>query len=154
MPRMKIIKDEARLPDFQDGETFMAFPKRQKEPELFVKVFTLPWMEKLKDEALNTVNARVLIFCLISSDREGKLDFTQREIAQFCGVVPSVVSRSIRILLRMGILVKTKSVGGHNRLWLSPNFGWKSTPASRGRQKIVHYNVGNLFDQKGEEEND
>lgn len=75
---------------------------------------------------------RVMGVMLDHVDFENQIDISQKEIGDLLSIKPTQVSRSIRVLMQEGYLIRGKRFGNAYRYLLSPTFGWK------GKAKKYH----------------
>jgi len=140
MPKAKIQKTDSE----PEREVFLAFSKREKEKQKFCKLFYEFFLELVSRPEMDSVNTRVFLFYLLNSDFEGKIDFSQREVATICGVNQSTVSKTKRILIDFKILLELKRMSFERTdLFLNPEACWKSTPNRRVEKSL--YFQGRFF---------
>lgn len=86
-------------------------------------------MEMLAQSDLRGDDLRVLLALLGRLDFENLLVLNQAELARTLGLARQNVQRSIRALMRQGVLLEGPRIGISRSYRLNPNYGWKGGSA-------------------------
>lgn len=116
--------------DLSTGEVVGSFVAviRPKQKSSFERHFTMNQdalmilAKNLKGEEL-----RVLMVLLSELDYENYIQVPQMDIVEKLGMQRSNVSRSIKVLLDIGVILLGPKIGRSFSYRLNPQFGWKGT---------------------------
>lgn len=101
---------------------------RPKQKSTFTRHLTMN-QDALKIIAteLNHDQMRVLMMLLAELDYENDIQIAQIEIAESIGMQKQNVSRAIKNLLGLGVILNGPKIGRSHSYRLNPQFGWKGT---------------------------
>lgn len=119
--------------DESTGEVIGGFVAviRPKQKSTFTRHFTMN-QDALKIIAtqLNHDQMRVLMMLLAELDYENYIQVAQIDIAKSIGMQRTNVSRAIKNLLELGVILNGPKIGRSKSYRLNPQFGWKGTVSS------------------------
>ncbi len=126
-----------------DNETGVILPYalvavKQKIPYGFYGGWVIMAQEalsKMANEIKNLEDYRVLMMLLGRLDFENFIQLSQTELAEALGMKKPNVSRSIKRLLSLGVLLEGPKIGRSKTYRLNPNYGWRGSPKSH--QKAI-----------------
>lgn len=101
---------------------------RPKQKSAFERHFTMNQSALLKlANSLNGEQLRVLLALLAELDYENFIQVAQADIADVLRINKVNVSRSIKALLELGVILQGPKIGRSYSYRLDPSFGWKGT---------------------------
>jgi len=107
------------------GKVPVLVGKRVRLKERYL-LFFQDMIDKLScDRRMTGERARVFLLLLCRCDWENWLYIQQAEIAKKSGLHPTQVSRSIRFLLEVGVIVKGPKMGGASAYKLNSHYVYK-----------------------------
>jgi hypothetical protein len=116
--------------DESTGEVIGGFVAviRPKQKSTFTRHFTMN-QEALKIIAteLSHEQTRVLMMLLVELDYENYMQVAQIEIAESLKMHKQHVSRAIKNLIQIGVLLDGPKIGRSKSYRLNPQFGWKGS---------------------------
>jgi len=124
-----------RQVDIESGEVldgFVAYVAPKKSNGFrdgWVAMAQQPMVELAKSK-LGSEALRVFLAIVGRLDFENMLLVSQAEIAAELGMKKPSVSRAIKQLLEVGVLLKGPRVGVHRSYRLNPHFGWKGSASN------------------------
>lgn len=79
---------------------------------------------------LNGEQFKVLMMLLADLDYENYIQVAQADIAEALGMQKTNVSRSVKSLIDLGVMLEGPKIGRSKTYRLNPQFGWKGTVAN------------------------
>jgi CRP-like cAMP-binding protein len=120
--------------DVETGEVLrgcmMLIPYRPKHIERFFMAFQDGLLEIAKDSDITGADMRVLMYLFGHLDFENFIHVSQQEIAEYVGMQAPNISRSMKLLIRKGIILDGPKIGRMKTYRLSPDLGWKGKVTS------------------------
>ncbi len=122
----------------QDAETGEILPYalvavKQKIPNGFCEgwvAMAQGAMEMLATSDLRGEDLRVLLLLMARLDFENYINVVQLDIAKTLSMKKPNVSRSIKRLIALGVLLEGPKIGRSRTYRLNPNYGWKGSSKS------------------------
>lgn len=116
--------------DTSTGEEVGSFVAviRPKQKSAFQRHFTMNQDAlKILAKTLTGEQFKVLMILLADLDYENYIQVAQADIAESLDMQKTNVSRSVKVLLDLGVLLLGPKVGRSHSYRLNPQFGWKGT---------------------------
>lgn len=107
---------------------------RPKQKSSFERHFTMNQDAlSILAKELNGEELRVLLILLGSLDYENYIQIPQMDIVEALGMQKPNVSRAIKKLLEIGVILIGPKIGRSHSYRLNPKFGWKGTVTNHKR---------------------
>ena len=122
--------------DTSTGEEVGSFVAviRPKQKSAFQRHFTMNQDAlKILAKTLTGEQFKVLMILLADLDYENYIQVAQADIAESLDMQKTNVSRSVKVLLDLGVILLGPKVGRSHSYRLNPQFGWKGTVANHKR---------------------
>jgi len=122
--------------DTSTGEEVGSFVAviRPKQKSAFQRHFTMNQDAlKILAKTLTGEQFKVLMILLADLDYENYIQVAQADIAESLDMQKTNVSRSVKVLLDLGVILLGPKVGRSHSYRLNPQFGWKGTVANHRR---------------------
>lgn len=122
--------------DTSTGEEVGSFVAviRPKQKSAFQRHFTMNQDAlKILAKTLTGEQFKVLMILLAELDYENYIQVAQADIAESLDMQKTNVSRSVKVLLDLGVILLGPKVGRSHSYRLNPQFGWKGTVANHKR---------------------
>ena len=122
--------------DLDTGEDLGGFVAviRPKQKSAFERHFTMNQSALLSiANELNHDQMRVLMALLAELDYENYIQVAQIEIAEALKMQKSHVSRAVKNLIDLGVILEGPKIGRSKTYRLNPQFGWKGTAVNHKR---------------------
>lgn len=119
--------------DTSTGEEVGSFVAviRPKQKSAFQRHFTMNQDAlKILAKTLTGEQFKVLMILLADLDYENYIQVAQADIADSLDMQKTNVSRSVKVLLDLGVILLGPKVGRSHSYRLNPQFGWKGTVAN------------------------
>jgi len=119
--------------DASTGEEVGSFVAviRPKQKSAFQRHFTMNQDAlKILAKTLTGEQFKVLMILLADLDYENYIQVAQADIAESIDMQKTNVSRSVKVLLDLGVILLGPKVGRSHSYRLNPEFGWKGTVAN------------------------
>ncbi|EGY2185584.1 hypothetical protein V7L46_004847 [Salmonella enterica subsp. enterica serovar 4,[5],12:i:-] len=116
--------------DLETGEDLGGFVAviRPKQKSAFERHFTMNQAAlELLAKTLTGEQFKVLMMLLASLDYENFIQVAQADIAEKLEMQKTNVSRSIKGLIDIGVIIEGPKIGRSKTYRLNPQFGWKGT---------------------------
>lgn len=116
--------------DLETGEDLGGFVAviRPKQKSAFERHFTMNQAAlELLAKTLTGEQFKVLMMLLASLDYENFIQVAQADIAEKLEMQKTNVSRSIKGLIDLGVIIEGPKIGRSKTYRLNPQFGWKGT---------------------------
>lgn len=116
--------------DLETGEDLGGFVAviRPKQKSAFERHFTMNQAAlELLAKTLTGEQFKVLMMLLASLDYENFIQVAQADIAEKLEMQKTNVSRSIKGLIDLGVIIEGPKIGRSKSYRLNPQFGWKGT---------------------------
>ena len=116
--------------DLETGEDLGGFVAviRPKQKSAFERHFTMNQATlELLAKTLTGEQFKVLMMLLASLDYENFIQVAQADIAEKLEMQKTNVSRSIKGLIDIGVIIEGPKIGRSKTYRLNPQFGWKGT---------------------------
>lgn len=116
--------------DLETGEDLGGFVAviRPKQKSAFERHFTMNQAAlELLAKTLTGEQFKVLMMLLASLDYENFIQVAQADIAEKLEMQKTNVSRSIKGLINLGVIIEGPKIGRSKSYRLNPQFGWKGT---------------------------
>ena len=116
--------------DLETGEDLGGFVAviRPKQKSAFERHFTMNQAAlELLAKTLTGEQFKVLMMLLASLDYENFIQVAQADIAEKLEMQKTNVSRSIKGLINLGVIIEGPKIGRSKTYRLNPQFGWKGT---------------------------
>ena len=116
--------------DLETGEDLGGFVAviRPKQKSAFERHFTMNQAAlELLAKTLTGEQFKVLMMFLASLDYENFIQVAQADIAEKLEMQKTNVSRSIKGLINLGVIIEGPKIGRSKSYRLNPQFGWKGT---------------------------
>lgn len=116
--------------DLETGEDLGGFVAviRPKQKSAFERHFTMNQAAlELLAKTLTGEQFKVLMMLLASLDYENFIQVAQADIAEKLEMQKTNVSRSIKGLINLGVIIEGQKIGRSKSYRLNPQFGWKGT---------------------------
>ncbi|EDE7522522.1 MarR family transcriptional regulator [Salmonella enterica subsp. enterica serovar Enteritidis] len=116
--------------DLETGEVLGGFVAviRPKQKSAFERHFTMNQAAlELLAKTLTGEQFKVLMMLLASLDYENFIQVAQADIAEKLEMQKTNVSRSIKGLINLGVIIEGPKIGRSKSYRLNPQFGWKGT---------------------------
>ncbi|EGH1160882.1 MarR family transcriptional regulator [Escherichia coli] len=121
----KITQINHETGEILDG-VLVYVPKKRKSP--FERHFTMNQDAlKILAKELNHEQFKVLMMLLADLDYENYIQITQQDIADSLGMKKSNVSRAVKGLINLRIVLEGPKVGRSKTYRLNEQFGWKGS---------------------------
>lgn len=121
----KITQINHETGEILDG-VLVYVPRKRKSP--FERHFTMNQDAlKILAKELNHEQFKVLMMLLADLDYENYIQITQQDIADSLGMKKSNVSRAVKGLINLKIVLEGPKVGRSKTYRLNEQFGWKGT---------------------------
>lgn len=85
---------------------------------------------KILAKTLTGEQFKVLMILLADLDYENYIQVAQADIAESLDMQKTNVSRSVKVLLELGVILLGPKIGRSHSYRLNPQFGWKGTAAN------------------------
>jgi hypothetical protein len=98
-------------------------------------------LEIAKDSDITGADMRVLMYLFGHLNFENFIHVSQQEIAEYVGMHKQHISRSMKLLIRKGIILDGPKVGRMKTYRLSPDLGWKGKVTSLNEYRRSQFKV-------------
>jgi biotin operon repressor len=116
--------------DLETGEDLGGFVAvvRPKQKSAFERHFTMNQAAlELLAKTLTGEQFKVLMMLLASLDYENFIQVAQADIAEKLEMQKTNISRSVKSLIDLGVILEGPKIGRSKSYRLNPHFGWKGT---------------------------
>lgn len=126
--------------DLETGEDLGGFVAvvRPKQKSAFQRHFTMNQAAlELLAKTLTGEQFKVLMMLLASLDYENFIQVAQADIAEKLEMQKTNISRSVKRLINLGVIIEGPKIGKSKSYRLNPHFGWKGS-VSNHKKALKH----------------
>ena len=132
--------------DLDTGEILEGVPvwvgRQPKIQDRWFMAFQDAFIKLAQDKDLTGETSRVLHYLMGRLDFENFIQVPQMEIAEQLEMQKQNVSRSVKLLIKKGILLRGPKIGRSSSFRLNPQYGWKGKvrnldQAKRNRLEVI-----------------